>query len=72
MTSDAKAELSQGQMVNHEFVNSLASVRSLSELLVDYPGIDDGERIRFLTMIREETERLVHLLGHLKPIPENA
>ena len=71
MTFDANARLSKGQMVNHEFVNSLTSVRSLSELLVEYPGLEDGERIRFLTLIREETERLVHLLGHLAPVSEN-
>jgi signal transduction histidine kinase len=45
----------------------LTSVRSLSELLVDYPGLDDVDRIRFLNIIREETERLMRLLVHLKP-----
>ncbi len=69
MASEAAANLIEKQAVSHDFVNSLASVRSLSELLVDYPGLDAGDRTRFLNIIRQETERLVRLLDHLKRAP---
>jgi signal transduction histidine kinase len=67
MVSAMAPFLSENQAINHDFINSLTSVRSLSELLVDYPGLDDVDRIRFLNIIREETERLMRLLVHLKP-----
>jgi len=57
--------LSQTQTVSHEFVNSLASVRSLSELLVDYPGLNACDRTQCLNIIREETERLIRLMDQL-------
>lgn len=66
MALEATALLSESQAVNHEVVNSLASVRSLSELLVENPGLGDGDRTRFLTIIRKETDRLIRLLEHLK------
>jgi signal transduction histidine kinase len=72
MTSETSAPLSSDSTVSHEFANSLASVRSLSELLVDHPGLAAGDRIRFLTIIREETERLAHLLGRLDGKVESA
>lgn len=57
--------LSGSQAISHEFINSLSSVCSLSELLVDYPGLEDSDRIRFLIIIRKETERLIRLFDHL-------
>lgn len=66
MVSEMVPFLSENQSISHDFINSLSSVRSLSELLLEYPGLEDGERIRFLNIIREETERLMRLLGHLK------
>lgn len=57
---------------SYEFINSLTSVRSLSELLLDYPGMDDTHRTRFLSIIREETGRLLQLLGQLTPEPDIA
>ena len=65
MAPEAKVELSENQVLTHDFVNSLASVRSLAELLVEYPGLDAGDRSRFITIIRAETERLVRLMNHL-------
>lgn len=67
MVSEMVPFLSENQSISHDFINSLSSVRSLSELLVENPGLDDGERIRFLNIIREETERLLRLLVDLKP-----
>ena len=49
----------------HEFVNALSSVRSLAELLVENPGLDAGDRSRFIEIIRDETERLTHLVAYL-------
>jgi signal transduction histidine kinase len=72
MVSAMAPFLSENQAINHDVINSLSSVRSLSELLVDYPGLDDVDRIRFLNIIREETERLMRLLVHLKPPPDIA
>ena len=68
LAAEAVATLSEHQAINHEFINSLASVRSLSELLVAYPGLDAGDRIRFLTMIHAETERQIRLLSRLNGI----
>ena len=72
MVSEMVPFLSDNQSVSHDFINSLSSVRSLSELLVEYPGLDDGERTRFLNIIREETDRLMRLLIHLKVPPDAA
>ncbi|MCB2145158.1 MAG: hypothetical protein KQI81_01700 [Deltaproteobacteria bacterium] len=65
MAPEAKVQLSDTQVLTHEFVNSLASVRSLAELLAEYPGLDAGNRSRFINIIRSETERLVRLMNHL-------
>ena len=65
MISRTTMLLSKTQVVSHEFVNSLASVRSLSELLVDYPGLNACDRAQCLNIIREETERLIRLMEQL-------
>jgi signal transduction histidine kinase len=65
MISRATMLLSKTQLVSHEFVNSLASVRSLSELLLDYPGLNTCDRTQCLNIIREETERLIRLMEQL-------
>ena len=65
MIPQATILLSKNQTVSHEFVNSLASVRSLSELLVDYPGLNVCDRTQCLNIIREETERLIRLMEQL-------
>ena len=70
MTTFSAPLLTGNQAVSHEVINALTSVRSLSELLVEYPGLDDGDRARFLTIIHEETERLMRLLVPLDGAPE--
>lgn len=65
MDREATLPLSNNQKKTHEFVNSLSSVRSLAELLVENPGLDAGDRSRFIEIIRDETERLIHLMAHL-------
>lgn len=65
MDHEATMPLSNSPSKAHEFVNSLSSVRSLAELLADNPGLDDGERSRFIEIIRDQTERLIQLMAHL-------
>jgi signal transduction histidine kinase len=62
--TEATAQLPRNQ-ITHEFVNSLTSVRSLAELLVENPGLDANNRSQFITIIRDETERLERLLDHI-------
>ena len=74
MVSEMVPFLFENKTISHDFINSLSSVRSLSELLVENPGLDDGDRIRFLNIIRDETERLMRLLVDLRPpldLPES-
>jgi signal transduction histidine kinase len=65
MPSEVVARPTKNQVFTHEFVNSLTSVRSLAELLVENPGLDAGDRSQFITIIRDETERLVRLMNHV-------
>ena len=65
MAPEATAQISRNEATTHEFVNCLSSVRSLTELLVDYPGLDADDRSRFVGILRDETERLIHLMAHL-------
>ena len=65
MAPQETATLSENQVTTHAFVNSLSSVKSLAELLVEYPGLDAGDRSRFIGIIRDETERLVHLMADM-------
>ena len=66
MAPESPALLSEEQITTHNFVNSLSSVRSLAELLADHPGLEAGDRSRFISIIREETERLINLMAQLK------
>lgn len=66
MVQTSSALLTADQAVNHEFINSLTSVKSLSELLVDYPGLEDGDRNRFLNLILNETKRLTRLMAQMQ------
>ncbi|HSO20515.1 MAG TPA: hypothetical protein VLT88_13715 [Desulfosarcina sp.] len=67
MPNEMTAPLSRHQAAAHEFVNSLSSVRSLVELLVAYPALEAGDRRRFIGIIHDQTERLLHLMGRLHP-----
>ena len=59
------APLTSRQLISHNLINALASVRSLTELLADYPGLPDDERKRFLDLIRHEIDRLTRLFAQL-------
>lgn len=65
MVSDATHRQTTNQTACHEFINSLASVRCLTELLVAYPRLGARDRSRFLGIMQRETERLVRLSDDL-------
>ena len=48
--------------VIHDLRTRLASVRSLSEILHDYPNINGTKRREFLDIILQETERMIGLI----------
>jgi signal transduction histidine kinase len=64
MTVKGTARHTNDQARTHAFVNALSSVRSLADLLVEYPGMDAIDRSRFIGILRDETERLVRLIPH--------
>ena len=51
--------------VTAEFLNALASVHSLSEILRDHPEIDQRQKQRFIDIILSETRRMTAMAGHL-------
>lgn len=51
--------------ISHELRTQLASVRSLSEVLHDYPNIDEHTRREFTGIIMDETDRLTRLTNHV-------
>ena len=58
--------------VTAEFLNSLASVRSLSEILRDHPGIDTRQKQRFIDIIVAETQRMAAMVEGLPQLPISA
>ena len=44
--------------IEHELKTPLASIRSVSEIMRDYPDITEEERQRFLHVLLTENERL--------------
>jgi len=50
--------------VTTEFLNSLAAVCSLSEILRDHPEIDCLQKLRFIDIILAETQRMTAMVGH--------
>jgi len=57
--------------LTHDLRNALASVRSLSEILRDNPGIDSDRQQQFLGLILSETERSIHLIDNLPDTGED-
>ena len=51
--------------VTHELRTPLTSIRAFSEILHDHPGLDAGERQKFLTIIIQESERLTRLINQV-------
>lgn len=51
--------------IEHELKTPLTSMRSLSEIIRDYPDLPDDERQRFLAAILSENERLQRAIERL-------
>lgn len=51
--------------VTHELRTPLTSIRSLSEILRDNPGMDPAKRAKFLDVIVSESERLTRLINQV-------
>ena len=51
--------------IEHELRTPLASMRSLSEILRDFPDLTEDERRRFLDVIVDESERLGRAVDRL-------
>ena len=47
---------------SRSFIDPLTSVRLLSELMRDYPDLDDNQRRYFLDLILIATDRLIQML----------
>jgi signal transduction histidine kinase len=47
------------------FIDPLTSVRTATELLRDYPDLDAGQQRRFLDLILNSTDRLIHLVDDM-------
>ncbi len=58
--------------ITNEFLNSLASVHALSEILRDNPGIDTRQKQRFIDLILTETRRMAAMVEGLPQLPLSA
>lgn len=70
MATRTAQELPRPQLARYEFINSVTSIRSMAELLVDYPALNAIDRERFLVTMQKETDRLLRLMNELKLTPE--
>ena len=61
-----------GSATTTEFLNALASVHSLSEILRDHPGIDSRQKQRFIDIILTETQRMVEMVEDFPQLPVSA
>ena len=52
--------------VIHDLRTPLTSVRSLSEILQDYPNINGKKRREFLDIIIQETERMTGIIKRVE------
>ena len=51
--------------VTHELRTPLTSIRALSELMRDEPGMDEAQRLQFLGIVVSESERLSRLVNQV-------
>ena len=57
----------------HDLLTPLTSVRSLSEILHDYPDLNSKKRQEFLDIIIRETERMTGIIRRVEaPIPSTS
>ncbi|HEX6015636.1 MAG TPA: histidine kinase dimerization/phospho-acceptor domain-containing protein [Geminicoccaceae bacterium] len=62
---DAAAGGMSFEQLEHELRTPLASVRSLSEIIRDYPDLTEDQRRRFVDGILRENERLTRTVERL-------
>ncbi len=53
------------EVIEHELKTPLTSIRSLSEILLDFPDLHEDERHHFLRLLVEENERLTRVVEGL-------
>jgi len=51
--------------VSHELRTPLTSIRAFTQILLEHPDVEAGERSRFLGIITRETERLTRLINQV-------
>ena len=57
----------------HDLLTPLTSVRSLSEILHDYPDLNSKKRQEFLDIIIRETEKMTGMIRRVEsPIPSTS
>jgi signal transduction histidine kinase len=69
MAASTPTRLMSFEEIEHELRTPLASMRSLSEILRDYPDLSEVERQRFLDVILQESERLGRVVERLLGAP---
>ena len=47
------------------FIDPLTSVRVVSELLRDYPDLEDSQRRRFIDLILNSTDRMIQMVDRM-------
>ncbi len=62
---DALRDAMSYEEIEHELRTPLASIRSLSEIMRDYPGLSEEERRRFLDGVLVENDRLTRTVERL-------
>lgn len=58
--------------VFHDLRTPLTSVRSLSEILYDYPNLNSKKRQEFLDIIIRETKRMTGIIRQAEPPIQSA
>lgn len=66
--SETGNELSYEE-IEHELKTPLASIRSISEIMRDYPDLPETERQRFLAVLLDDNERLMRMIDRLLGSP---
>ena len=65
MPGSVPAMTNEPSDLNTQFLNALASVHALSEILRDNPEIDPRQKQRFIDIILAETRRMSAMVGRL-------
>ncbi|MEJ2154941.1 MAG: histidine kinase dimerization/phospho-acceptor domain-containing protein [Desulfobacteraceae bacterium] len=50
----------------NSFIDPLTSVRAVSELLRDYPDLEDHQRRRLIDLILNSTNRMIHMVEQME------